>query len=113
MPIENSSRNTRIAKHVDVADSSFKRMKGLLGKDTLESNSALLITACNSIHMFFMKFAIDVIFIDKTHKVVGLSENIRPFMLSPIFWRASCAIELPVGTIKATQTQVGDQLQIS
>jgi uncharacterized membrane protein (UPF0127 family) len=60
--------------------------------------------------MFFMKFPIDVIFCDDHDRVVGICPNIKPFALSPIFLKASFAIELPSGSIAASKTQVGDQL---
>jgi len=64
------------------------------------------------IHMLFMKFPIDVIFIDRANTVVGLCPNIRPFQFSPFFPRAHSAIETPAGTIAASQTQMGDSIQI-
>ena len=73
---------------------------------------ALIITRCQSIHMLFMRFAIDVIFADDDNKVVGLVENIKPFQWSPIFFKASYAIEGNVGMIKTTQTTLGDWIQI-
>lgn len=93
-----------------MADTAVSRLVGLLKHKFLPPNAGMIITQCRSIHMFFMRFAIDVIFVDRNYRVVGLVENIRPFRLSPYFWRASCAIELPVGTIVASKTRVGDQL---
>ncbi len=88
-------------------------MQGLLGRDSLPAQEALVITRCNSIHMFFMKFPLDVIFINKQGKVVGLCPRIAPFHLSPIFFSAQDAVELPAGSIDQSQTQLGDFLQIS
>jgi uncharacterized membrane protein (UPF0127 family) len=85
----------------------------LLGREQLSSKEALLITHCQSIHMFFMKFAIDAVFMDKKEHVVGLVRNIKPGQLSPIFWKSACVIELPVGTIEVTRTQIGDKIAIS
>jgi len=87
-------------------------MKGLLGGKDFPPGRALVITHCQSIHMFFMQFPIDVIFCDRQNKVVGLCLNIKPFCLSPIFFKASYAIELPVGSIAASKTQPGDQLDL-
>lgn len=72
----------------------------------------MIITRCNSIHMFFMRFSIDVIFTDRNYKVVGLCKNIQPFQLSPIFLNSFFAIETPTGTIQSTDTALGDQLII-
>ncbi|MEI8013139.1 MAG: DUF192 domain-containing protein, partial [Candidatus Omnitrophota bacterium] len=72
------------------------------------SNSVLF----NSIHMFFMSFAIDAVFIDKCGIVVGLVEEIKPNQMSPVFWKANSVIELPLGTIMQTETCLGDKIDI-
>lgn len=87
-------------------------MRGLLNRESLCPDEALIITHCQSIHMFFMKFPIDVIFVDSDDWVVGLVLDIKPFCLSPIFWNASYAIELKVGMIEKSRTSVGDKLEI-
>jgi hypothetical protein len=63
--------------------------------------------------MFFMRFAIDVIFVDKKNSVVGLVKHIKPFRLSPLFFRASYAIETPVGVIVQTKTALGDKIELN
>ncbi|MEI7998590.1 MAG: DUF192 domain-containing protein [Candidatus Omnitrophota bacterium] len=113
MPITNLTKETLLANSVEIANTPFKRMRGLLGRTSMKAQEALIITECNSIHMFFMKFTIDVVFLNKENKVIGLSKRIKPFECSPIFWRAVCAVELPEGTIEATNTQVGDRLAVS
>ena len=90
----------------------FTRAKGLLGRKSLGVGEALIIKDCNSIHTFFMRFAIDVVFVDKNDRVVRILEDCRPFRFSPIVWRGNYTIELPVGVIQSSQTQVGDQLKI-
>ena len=110
--IVNLTRNTTIASNVKIAQDTLSRMKGLLGTKEFPSGEALVITHCQSIHMFFMNFPIDVIFCDKQNKVVGLCNDIKPFALSPIFFKASYSIELPAGTVATTQTQAGDQVQL-
>jgi len=110
--ITNLTRNTVIASQVQIARNYRQRMKGLLGVEEFSSGQALVITDCQSIHMFFMKFPIDVIFCDSQNKVVGVCLEIKPFHLSPIFFRASYAIELPVGSIAASKTQIGDQVEV-
>jgi uncharacterized protein len=111
--ITNITRKTIIASHVKITKNPLERMKGLLGTKSLPQGQALVITKCQSIHMMFMTYAIDAIFIDKECRVVGLCQNIKPFYFSPIFFRADQAIEVPAGSIAATQTQVGDILSIS
>ena len=110
MPVQilNKTKDSVVATHAGVADTFSSRMRGLLPRESLNPDEALLITHCQSIHMFFMKFPIDVIFVDRDDKVVGLVADIRPFCLSPIFWGASYAIELNVETIAKSKTAVGD-----
>ncbi|MBF0523290.1 MAG: DUF192 domain-containing protein [Candidatus Omnitrophica bacterium] len=113
MKIFNKTRGTIIAAYGDMADTPLSRMTGLLNRTSLAKDSGLVITACQSIHMFFMKFAIDAIFVDKNNVVVGLVHNIKPFQLSPIFFKASYVIEVPVQTIAQTKTAVGDEIDLN
>ena len=110
--VRNVSTSTIVCPKLEVANSFFSRMKGLLGRKTLSQEEGLLITNCNSIHMFFMRFSIDVIFINKENKVVGLVENIPPNRLSRIFWKATSAIEVAPGAIQRSSTKVGHLLEI-
>ena len=113
MTIRNITRNTTIAGAAAAADTPFARMRGLLGRKSLNAGEALLITPCQSIHMLFMTFAIDVAFVDRQGTVVGLCPGIRPFQFSPPFFKARSAIEVPAGAIASSQTQIGDTVQIS
>ena len=114
MPIRifNKTKNTIISPNAQIADTPFSRLKGLLGRDGLAAGEALVITQCRSIHMFFMRFAIDVVFVDKNNRVVGTVKRIQPFGLSPYFWRATKALELPEGTIEGTRTMPGDEVVV-
>ena len=112
MPIINLDKNTVLAQHIIIADTPISRMKGLLGRSSLPPGEALVISNCQSIHMVFMAFAIDVVFVNKDQKVVGLVSDIQPFQFSPIFWKAKSAIELPSGTIGASQTAIGHTISI-
>ena len=95
-----------------MADTFLSRLKGLLGTDNLSEGEALIITRCQSIHMLFMKYAIDAAFIDKTNRVVGLVKGIKPFRLSPIFFKSSFVIELPCGGINQASLELGDLVEI-
>jgi uncharacterized protein len=72
----------------------------------------LWIKPCNSIHTFGMKFSIDALFLDKKWRVVGLAKDLRPNRVSRIYTRASSVIEFPAGTLAATDTAAGDQLEL-
>ncbi|MCX7708217.1 MAG: DUF192 domain-containing protein [Clostridia bacterium] len=112
MIVFNETRNRCIASKCSLADTFVKRFIGLMGKSELPDNYGLMISPCNSIHMFFMRFPLDIIFIDKENKVVHQVENILPWKVSRIVPQARSAIELPVGTIRITETTLGDQLSI-
>ena len=63
--------------------------------------------------MFGMTYAIDAVFLDDTNKVVALVENIKPMLISMIYFKATGCLELPVGTISNTKTAVGDEIEIA
>jgi len=106
--ILNTTRHSVIAASAQKADTAWARLRGLLGRSSLSDDEALAITDCRSIHMFFMRFAIDVIFVDREQRVVGLAKNIRPFQMSRYYFRSCCAIEGAVGMIERSQTERGD-----
>ena len=112
LSILNTSKSTVIDQSGAVADTFLSRMIGLLSRKSLSVDEALVITRCNSIHMLFMRFSIDVIFVDKSDCVVGLVERIKPFRLSPIFFQSQYAIEVSEGVIGQTKTAVGDQIEV-
>jgi uncharacterized protein len=108
--IFNQTKNVLIAEKGYLADTALSRLKGLLSRNSIDPQEGLIITQCRSIHMLFMKFSIDVLFVDKNKKVVGLVPCIKPFRFSPYFFRAQYAIELFPGSIEKTKTAKGDIL---
>ena len=112
LSILNTTKDTVIAQNGAIADTFMSRMTGLLNRKSLPDGEALVITRCNSIHMFFMRFSIDVIFVDKNDHVVGLVERIKPFRLSRIFFDSQYVIELSEGSIKKAEVSIGDKIEI-
>ena len=110
MRIRNITKNICLAEEAVMAQALFKRMKGLLGKARLRQGEAMVLKPCNSIHTFFMAFAIDVLFLDKDNLVVKILHNVSPFRISGIYLKAQSVVELPAGTIQATSTSIGDVL---
>jgi uncharacterized protein len=112
----NVTRDRPIVTNGWIADNAIQRMRGLLGFDHLEKDEGLLLRPGNSIHMCGMKFAIDVIFVDRRLKVVRIAENLPPqprwtfWRMTAGGWRAHSCFELPVGAVKQSQTHIGDQL---
>jgi uncharacterized membrane protein (UPF0127 family) len=109
--IRNVTRETTLATDVHWARSAGERTRGLLDWLEIVEGQALIISPCNSIHMIGMAFAIDVLFVDKTGRVLRAIEAIRPWRFTRIYFRARHTIELPIGAIARSQTEVGDQLE--
>jgi uncharacterized membrane protein (UPF0127 family) len=112
MKIFNKTKGTLLADDVILADSFRTRMKGLLGKKDLKSGQALILKPCDSVHTFFMRFAIDVIFVDRQHRVGLALGCLKPWRMSPICWKAQFAVELPSGAILDSRTEKGDEIAI-
>ncbi len=107
----NQTQNKLLVANLEIA-SELSRIKGLIGKESMENNYGLWINRCNSIHTFFMSFPIDVIFVDKNFKVKKCIEAIAPNkIIWPIFGARS-VIELKNGFLKENKIQVGDQLHV-
>jgi len=106
----NQTKNTLICPKVEIADTIVSRLVGLLNRETLSEDEGLIITQCRCIHMFFMRFAIDALFVNKNNQVIGAVKNIKPFRLSPYFFTSSYVVELAVGAIEKSQTQRGDKI---
>jgi uncharacterized protein len=110
--ILNVTRQTELASCAEVADHGAARNKGLLGRTSLAPGSGLWIVPCESVHTFFMKFPIDLVYIDRNKKVKKVRNNVGPWRLSACL-SAHSIIELPAGVAQTTQTRPGDQLQFS
>lgn len=110
MKILNKTKNTVLAKETVLANTPFKRMKGLLGRKDFKEGGALIIKPCDSIHTFFMRFAIDVLFVNKDNKVVKTITALKPFRLASAYFSSSFVIELPPGAIRSSLTAKGDSL---
>lgn len=113
--IVNQTRQQLIADQAELARSFLARGLGLMGRPALPQGYALIILPEWSIHTFFMRIPIDVLFVDRQDRVVGLRERMppnRPFAgVSPR--RGHYVVELPAGVIAATGTALGDQLALT
>ena len=109
--ILNITKGTTIAQKGQIATSPIKRLVGLLGRKNLSPNQALVLRPCSGIHTFFMRFALDVLFLDRNMRVIKLIQNYPPNRLSPTIWGAKIVVELPVGKIAKTHTSLDDILK--
>jgi uncharacterized membrane protein (UPF0127 family) len=108
--VRNLDRGTVLAEAADVADTSAKRRTGLLKHSSLEPGAGLWIAPCESVHSFGMKFAIDLVYLDRKKKVRKVRREMVPRRLSACL-TAHSVLELPVGAIDASRTEPGDQLE--
>jgi uncharacterized membrane protein (UPF0127 family) len=109
----NIRNGKQLADNVTVADDLFKRMKGLLGRDNLLDGEALWIKPCMSIHTFFMKYPIDIFFLDKRKRIITTIRNMQPNRLTWIYPNAVSVLELPAGVLQTTDTRIGDEIEIA
>jgi uncharacterized protein len=112
MKVRNLTRQTVLADMVEVADRATTRRKGLLGRTHLPVGEALWIVPCESVHTFFMRFSIDLVYLDRSKKVRKVRTNVPPWRIS-ICFHAHSVIELAAGSVLASHTSRGDQLEFS
>ena len=94
-----------------VADRPLARIKGLLGRRDLPAGEGVLLRPCNSIQMFFMRFAIDAIFLDRSGAVVKIAANLKPWRTAGAR-RARSVIELAAGEADRRGISIGDKIEI-
>jgi len=113
--VRNVTRGTVVTDRALIADTSQKRRTGLLKHSGLDEGEGLWIVPCEGIHMFGMKFDIDVLFLSKQRKVLKVSPNMAASGLSrrmSISFTAHSVLELPAGMADKTGTMVGDHLEL-
>lgn len=91
------------------AGNPYLKMKGLLGRQTIHAEEALIFPKAPSIHTYFMKFSIDIVFLDASKKVVGFFERMKPNRIVP-FVKSRYTIEMPENAIQSKKISLGDQL---
>lgn len=110
MKVKNKETDRVILKHVEIADTFYKRFKGLMGRKYLEEGSGMKINPCNSIHCFFMKIPIDVLFVSRDHVVIKIISDMKPWKISPLVRGANYVIEANGNELKG-RIEVGDRLE--
>jgi uncharacterized membrane protein (UPF0127 family) len=110
MRVRNLTREIELAERAIAANTSELRKTGLLKHESLPEGEGLWIVPCEGVHTFFMKFAIDVVYLNKKREVVKLRPNMGKSRLS-LCLKAHSVLELPAGMIAKTGTQVGDRLE--
>lgn len=100
-----------LADRVAVADAAGARAKGLLGREAMGDGEGLWIVPCPMVHTFFMKFPIDVLFLDRALTVRRVVEGLKPWRLSPWVLTAHSALELRGGVLRGA-VRSGDRVEM-
>jgi len=114
----NETRATILADHVEVGTSLWAKFWGLMGRRSLSSGDSLWLAHENGIHMFFMRFSIDAIFVgrpgaDGSRAAISLHRGLKPWTgIVPLVRGADGVLELPAGTIDSSRTEIGDAIRI-
>jgi uncharacterized membrane protein (UPF0127 family) len=113
LKVVNETRGTTLAANANKAASFLARGRGLMMAPPLPDSGGLVLDPCGSIHMFFMRYALDVLFLDKEGHVVFLYKGIKPWRVGRIVRGAKMAVELPEGAIEQSRTEVGDKVSLT
>ena len=96
-----------IPYQIEMADSFFKRFKGLMFRKDPIKDEGLWIVPCNAVHMFFMKFPIDIVLLNKQNEVVALHHDLKPWRMTKPVKAAYSTLELPAGSIEKLGICIG------
>lgn len=111
MAVVTKEDGTVVCPRCVLADSAWLRTKGLLGRSSLAEEEGILLRPAGSIHMFFMRFAIDAVFLDRELRVLRVAENLRPWRIASKRG-AKLVLELPAGRCARTGVREGDRLRV-
>ena len=109
--VVNTEKDRELGTRIGWADSWFGRLRGMTGRPALKAGEGLLLTPCRSIHMYGMRFPLDVAFLDAGGAVVASYPSLRPGRRTGWHWDAVHALELPAGTLERSGTVAGDVLR--
>jgi uncharacterized membrane protein (UPF0127 family) len=110
MALVNERTGEIVARAVEIADTRASRRRGLLGRDGLEADAALILTPCCSIHTAFMRFAIDVVFVARDGRVLRILRDLPPWRMAMAV-RASSVVELAAGSLRGKDLTIGDRVR--
>lgn len=111
----NQTRQIPLATDLALADTHWTRLRGLLGlgEDDFRNGSGLWIVPCRGVHTLCMRFAIDVVYLDRAMNVIEIREAVPPWRFTPVRYSAASVLELPCHTAAQTKTAVGDTIAIT
>lgn len=109
--VVNQSKGTVIAERATVARGAWDRGRGLMFRKSLNPGTGLVIDPCSSIHSMWMRFPIDVLYVDRDGAVVRVDAAMRPWRIGPLFAGGRAVVELPEGAAARSRTERGDRLR--
>lgn len=106
----NPTRHVQLADRIEIADQGERRRKGLLGRQGLAAGEGLWIVPCEAVHTFGMRFAIDLVYLNRSRRIVKIRRQVPPGRFSACL-TAHSVIELPAGSVRENEARVGDTLE--
>ncbi len=110
--VYNQTRECFLSLGVQAADTTFSRLKGLIGRIKLKSDEGLWVVPSSGVHTLGVLFPLDLIYLDEHYRVLHQVESFPTFRIAPWIGQAASVLQLPTHTIFSSQTQPGDQLVI-
>jgi uncharacterized membrane protein (UPF0127 family) len=98
---------------IRVASTFGARLLGLMFHKSLPEGSGLLLAPCSSIHMCFMRMALDIVYLDKERRVLGVQKGLKPWRLGRAAKGTAMVLELPAGTLERCALSPGDTLDFT
>lgn len=112
MTCYNKRTGEKLVSQVELANTFWARLKGLMFRKTLAQDTGLLLDPCPQIHTCFMRFSIDVVFLDNTNRVVAVLEDLKPWRMSKFYRKSQRALEVAGGSLHG-RVQAGDELNFN
>jgi uncharacterized membrane protein (UPF0127 family) len=109
--VVNMTTGETLAERAEIAETFYDRFMGLQGRTFLPAGAGLVLAPTSSIHMFFMRFPIDAVFIDSAWRVTKVGRNLRPWTVGPFASGSLYCVELPAGAAERTLPGHTVQLQ--
>ena len=110
--VVNETSGAVLGERVTIARTLWARTRGLMLQSRLPEGTGLIIDPCSSIHTFWMRIPIDVVYLDRARMVVRTDEAMRPWRIGPLRTGGRMVLELPVGAIARTGTRAGDRIRL-
>ena len=106
----NVNKDNLVLENIKLANGFLQKFKGLMGQKSLHKSEGLMLLSCNSIHTCFMRFPIDVVFLNINHEVIAMKKGVRPWRMVNFVKKAYITLEMTEGTIEYKNIELGDLL---